>query len=160
MDKTTVSIEISQYNIQASLPDELFVDLARWMIDELRLRIRSLHIIFTDNETLRQMHRDYLNDDTYTDVITFDLGDEEGIEGEIYISLNQAKEQARTYQVSELEEVVRLIIHGILHLAGYEDHLPELRQKMKIEEDKFVRSAMEQFFSDLSDLYVQPTEEA
>jgi rRNA maturation RNase YbeY len=74
----------------------------------------------TDDELLR-LNKDYLNHDTYTDIITFDLSGVEGIEGEIYISLERVLENAMVFGVSAKEELLRVMFHGVLHLMGYKD---------------------------------------
>ncbi len=107
------------------------------MADELNLKADSVNVVFVDDSTLRAMHRQYLDDDTFTDVMTFDLG-EENIEGEIYISTDRALAQADEFGVTPEEEVVRLIIHGLLHLKGYDDTTEKLRSEMKQMEDRLV----------------------
>jgi rRNA maturation RNase YbeY len=108
------------------------------VIGDVKLEAESLDIIFVDDDTLKEMHREYLDDPTFTDVITFDLGDDGVIEGELYISLDRAREQADTYGVPYFTEINRLIIHGILHLKGYDDLTDELRREMKIVENRLV----------------------
>ena len=105
--------------------------------DEIGLRAESVDIIFVDDETLKNMHAEYLDDPTYTDVITFDLG-EEASEGELYISLERAQDQADTYNVPYFTEIKRLIIHGILHLKGYDDIDETKRAEMKTVENRLV----------------------
>ncbi len=108
------------------------------ILTHLELKPVSLNVVFTDDQTLKQMHTRYLNDPSETDVITFDLGEESAIEGEIYISIERAEDQARTYGVTLDEEVLRLIIHGLLHLQGYDDLQEETRKIMKEQEDSLV----------------------
>ena len=105
--------------------------------DDIQLDVESIDIIFMSDEMLKKMHEEYLNDPTLTDVITFDLGDEH-IEGEIYISLDRAMEQAAIYNVPYFIEITRLIIHGILHLKGYDDISEDDRKKMKEIENQLV----------------------
>ncbi len=108
------------------------------IIQTMGLGPKLLNIIFTDDLTLQKMHQRYLNDPEKTDVITFDLGDENGIEGEIYISFDRASQQAKEYGVTLEEEVLRLIVHGLLHLKGYDDLEEEARKIMKAQENLFV----------------------
>lgn len=104
---------------------------------DLSLEAESIDIIFVDDSTLKNMHAEYLDDPTLTDIITFNLG-EEKVEGELYISLDRAQEQAETYKVPYFNEINRLIIHGILHLAGYDDIKEEDRREMKAVENRLV----------------------
>ena len=84
--------------------------------------INSLNIIIEDDEFLRELKKKYFNQDIYTDVITFNLEDKnEPIDGEIYISLPRVIDNSKTYNSNISKEFKRVIIHGILHLFGYED---------------------------------------
>ncbi len=112
--------------------------LIRKVAEDLKMEIESLNIIFVDDETLQKMHLEYLNDPGKTDVITFDLSDGDKIEAEIYISTERAEEQAKEFGATFSEEILRLIIHGLLHLKGYDDLEPEKRKIMKQEEEKLV----------------------
>ena len=115
------------------------------IIQTMGLGPKLLNIIFTDDLTLQKMHQRYLNDPEKTDVITFDLGDENGIEGEIYISFDRASQQAKEYGVTLEEEVLRLIVHGLLHLKGYDDLEEEARKIMKAQENLFVERFRREF---------------
>lgn len=105
------------------------------MLNEINLEARSCAVIFVDDAFLKEMHGRYLSDPTVTDVITFNLGEEE-VEGEIYISTERAAEQAKRYQTAPEEEIIRLIIHGLLHLKGYDDIAEQDRLEMKEEENR------------------------
>ena len=80
----------------------------------------SISYIFVSDSELAEIHGTFLNDSSATDIITFNLG-HNAIEGEIYISAERAGNNAADYNVRLEEEIVRLLIHGILHLAGYDD---------------------------------------
>lgn len=82
----------------------------------------NLTYIFCSDEWLLQMNQDFLRHDYYTDIITFDLSEtSEGIIGEIYISLDRIKDNAKQLNTSLREETLRVIFHGALHLCGYKD---------------------------------------
>ena len=100
------------------------------------LNIRSLEINFVSRETIRKVNNEYLSHDYSTDIITFDYSNERNIlDGEIIISLRDAEENSKKYQVTFDNELLRLIIHGILHLLGYDDvTLPKKRVMKKIED--------------------------
>ena len=121
-----------------SLSQDELTDITRWLCAEIKLSIETLDIIFTDDENLRDLHEDYLNDVDYTDVMTFNLGTNEAIEGEIYISNERALDNASKYKVSQENEICRLIIHGCLHLAGYEDNNEHNQKQMKKKEENFL----------------------
>lgn len=90
----------------------------------------EINIIFVNDDYLRQLHRDFLNDDSYTDVMSFNLNEDNSIEGEIYISLDRARHYANEFNVSLSSEIARLIIHGILHFKGYDDDTEDGKLKM------------------------------
>ena len=120
---------------------------AHWICRELKIPIVSLDIIFTDDKSIRVLHEKYLDDDTVTDVITFNLGDNSNCEGEVYISLDRARKNAEYYHVSIINEIMRLIIHACLHLAGYDDQNDKERKIMKKKEDYYLLIAIEKFIN-------------
>ncbi len=99
----------------------------------------TLSIVFVDDAYLTRLHEEYLQDNSVTDIITFDLSDGDELDSEIYISLPQAATQAKEFAVSLSREVARLLIHGILHLSGYDDHTAEERQQMQKMEEHYLR---------------------
>jgi probable rRNA maturation factor len=103
-----------------------------------KISAQGIHVIFVDDEYLRRLHREYLDDDTPTDVMTFDLSEDGGVEGEIYISLDRAKAQAIQFDVSLDAEIARLIIHGLLHLKGYDDSTKSKREEMRKRENYYL----------------------
>ena len=100
------------------------------------------NIIFIDNEKIREINKEYRNIDRETDVISFALEDNNDIKydgfrvlGDIYISLDKAKEQALLYEHSYKREICFLITHGILHLLGY-DHMEEEEEKIMFDKQE------------------------
>ena len=104
-----------------------------------------IDVIFTDDKSLKKMHREYLDDDTLTDVMTFNLSKSPPIESEIYISIERAHENAQNYNVTYQNELMRLLIHACLHLAGYDDKDEKKRKKMKEQEDYYIDKAEKKF---------------
>ena len=86
-----------------------------------RESLRKLNYVFCDDDYLLGINQQFLNHDTFTDIITFDYSSEGMIEGEIYISTDRVKENAGTYDVDFIEELRRVMAHGLLHLMGYGD---------------------------------------
>ncbi len=103
-----------------------------------------VNIIFLGRDDLRLMKKEYFEKDVYTDVIAFNLNDpDENIEGEIYLSYEQIVNNAKSYKATPSEELNRVIIHGCLHLCGYEDHTTTLKDKMTELENHYLAKLKE-----------------
>lgn len=99
-------------------------------------KIGELNYIFCSDEYLYKINVDYLNHYTYTDIITFDNSEEETIiEGDIFISIDRVKENARKLRQDESTELSRVISHGLFHLMGYKDKSPEQAALMRTKEE-------------------------
>ncbi|NHE59281.1 rRNA maturation RNase YbeY [Cyclobacterium plantarum] len=104
---------------------------------EKGFHISTLNYIFCTDDYLLQINRNYLNHNTYTDIITFDQAEQEGeIEGDIYISIERVKENATSLGVIYHEELLRVLIHGMLHLCGLKDKSQKEKKRMREEEEK------------------------
>jgi probable rRNA maturation factor len=92
--------------------------------------------VFCDDDYLHKLNLQFLNHDTLTDIISFDNSLGKQIHGEIYISVERVKENAGTYQVAFLEELHRVIIHGVLHFCGYKDKTKKQQETMSRKENE------------------------
>lgn len=102
-------------------------------------KLQELTYIFCSDEYLLQINQQYLNHDTYTDIITFDNSDIKGqITGDIFISIERIRENAQKFSISETDELHRVVIHGALHLLGYKDKAPADKKKMTLKEDFYL----------------------
>ena len=126
---------------------DLYSKIISWTCIRLKLQPSSIDVILVDDTTLRELHKIYLDDDSNTDVMTFNLGEDDSIEGEIYISLPRVYEQSQEYNVTYQEELVRILIHACLHLAGYDDLEDDQRMQMKLEEDKLFNEARAEYLA-------------
>ena len=132
-----MEIFVHHLDKELSITEEQLSDLIRQTSKKLELDIQSVQVIFVDDEKLRTMHEQYLNDPDYTDVMTFNLSND-SIEGEIYISDDRVKENAKLFKVTIENEICRNIIHGLLHLAGYTDKEEPEKTIMKQKEEELL----------------------
>jgi len=98
----------------------------------------DLNFIFCSDEYLLHMNRKHLQHDYYTDIITFDYTVKSLVSGDVYISIDRVKENAQTYGVSFKNELLRVIIHGVLHLCGYKDKSDRDARLMRKKEDYYL----------------------
>ncbi|MFC7525467.1 rRNA maturation RNase YbeY [Parapedobacter sp. GCM10030251] len=99
----------------------------------------EINIILCSDAYLLTINRQYLQHDTYTDIVTFDNSDAVGIiAGDIFISIERVRENAAKFGVSEADELHRVIIHGMLHLCGYGDKKKEDKMRMTEKEDFYL----------------------
>ncbi len=95
----------------------------------------DLVFVFCSDEFLLNMNREYLQHDYYTDIITFDYSEGGKLAGEMYISYDRIIDNAKDLKVRELDELHRVIIHGVLHLCGYKDKTKKEEEKMRKAEE-------------------------
>lgn len=97
----------------------------------------TINYIFCDDEYLLQINREYLDHDTYTDIVTFELSEKgEDLLSDIYISVERVRANAETFGTSFTRELHRVIFHGALHLSGYKDKKKEDAQRMRAKEEE------------------------
>lgn len=107
--------------------------------DKEGFTIGQLNYIFCSDEYLHKINLEYLDHDTYTDIITFDNSEDEStIEGDIFVSIDRIRENSQTLNTVFEEEIKRVIIHGLLHLCGYDDHTSEDKAEMRKLESEYI----------------------
>jgi probable rRNA maturation factor len=109
------------------------------VIEKEGFTLGELNYIFCSDEYLNEVNVQYLNHDTYTDIITFDNSEEpDKIEGDIFISTERVEENARTLQLPFEQELRRVLVHGVLHLCGHNDETDEEESAMRIRENLYL----------------------
>lgn len=105
--------------------------------------IETLTYVFCSDKYLLKMNKDFLSHNYYTDIISFDLSETPGnLIGDVYISVDRVKENAKTLGTSLKEELHRVIFHGALHFCGYKDKKPADAKKMRQMEDLWLTAYM------------------
>tara|TARA_B100001093_G_scaffold520315_1_gene614587 strand:- start:3292 stop:3714 length:423 start_codon:yes stop_codon:yes gene_type:complete len=104
---------------------------------ELR-EIGDITFVFCDDNYLHKINLEFLDHDTYTDIITFDYSVGNEVISEIYISVDRVAENAKKYSQTFENEIHRVMIHGALHLCGYKDKLAEDKQIMRDKENHYL----------------------
>ncbi|MBN2200914.1 rRNA maturation RNase YbeY [bacterium] len=129
--------------VRSPLPDRTVRRIAESVLaGETRGRKNSpegeLSIVLTDNAFIRGLNARFLGKNRPTDVIAFLFGEEGGAWGEVYVSVERIGEQAVEYRVPPEQELARCVIHGVLHLQGYDDGTKREREEMRRKEDKYL----------------------
>ena len=121
-----------------ALNERLICDWINGAIRNENKKLGELNCIFCSDSFLYEMNQTYLDHDNYTDIITFNYVEENKISGDLYISVDRVFENATTYKVSKMQELKRVIIHGVLHLIGYNDKTPEEADEIRAKEDFYL----------------------
>jgi len=100
------------------------------------VRNACIGIVCLNDRQCRQLNRKFLGHDYTTDVLSFPLETSPVLEGEVYVNLDRARQQAGDFGVRPLHELARLVIHGTLHLTGYDDRTPRQAARMHAREDR------------------------
>ncbi len=112
--------------------------IKRWIKNSIKYykrEVGEITYIFTNDESLIKINEQFLNHDFFTDIITFDYCDANIIAGDIFISIDRIKENSLIFKTSFYEELFRVLIHGILHLVGFNDHSESEKKEMRRQEN-------------------------
>ncbi len=96
----------------------------------------EINYIFCDDDYLHKINLQYLNHDTLTDIISFDYSEGNFLQGDIFISIERVQDNAKDFNISLLEELKRVMAHGILHYCGYKDKSVEDEKLMRQKEEE------------------------
>lgn len=114
-------------------------DFISVIFSEEGFKLNRLDYVFCTDEKLFTINKKFLQHHTYTDIITFDLSEDESLTGEVYISVERVGENAEKFGVTFEEELHRVIFHGALHLCGYKDKKPEEKTLMRKKENDYLK---------------------
>ena len=136
-------IEITDLQDHVRLDRKQILQVIRRVMKEEGRAAKSLSIVLTDNRHMRDLNREYLGHDSLTDVISFPLEDLDwpsghangGLNGEIIASAELAVQQAQNTNTDPRAELMLYIVHGLLHLMGYDDRNPDVARRMHARED-------------------------
>jgi probable rRNA maturation factor len=101
-------------------------------------KVGNVNVIFVDNRKILEINNTYLKHNYYTDIITFDYSANNIVAGDLYINVDSVKENSLEYKVEFSIEIYRVIVHGLLHLLGYNDFTPEEKVVMREKEDHYI----------------------
>ena len=128
------------YETAFSLDNE--TQLSDWIvmvISEEGYKLEEVNYIFCDDDYLLKLNVEFLKHDTLTDIISFDNSVGKIIQGDIYISIERVKDNAKDFKVSTIEELYRVMVHGILHYCGYKDKSESEERLMRQKENHYLK---------------------
>ena len=134
-----MAISFHSEQIDFSFSDDSAI--AAWLLGVCSSEAKKpsdISYIFCSDDYLLEMNRQYLNHDYYTDVITFDYCTEDHVSGDIFISIDRVVDNAQNMGVSSNDELHRVMVHGLLHLLGYQDKEPSDKEQMTAKEDFYL----------------------
>ena len=118
--------------------------IKRWLKNTIiaeGFTLSEINYIFSSDEYLHKINLQYLDHDTFTDIITFDNSEEENIiEGDIFVSIDRVKENAKDFNSPYEQELRRVLVHGVLHLCGYFDKSVEDQKLMRMKEEFYLNT--------------------
>lgn len=135
MQKIKFNYADRQLNIKGKKEIQAFIP--KVFTDENK-KLKQVNYIFCSDNYLLDINKKHLNHNYYTDIITFDLSEDDHITAEIYISIDRVKENAEVLDVPFFNECLRVIIHGALHLCGYKDQTAHQKLVMRDMEDQYI----------------------
>ena len=118
--------------------------IAAWLkrvAQEEGYTLGDVNYIFCSSEVHRKMNIDFIGHDYFTDIITFDYSDLKGegiVSGDIFIDVDTVADNARIYGATRRDEMLRVVVHGVLHLCGQKDKTPRAEKQMHRKEDKYI----------------------
>ncbi len=116
--------------------------VTKWLLTVIRSHRKKageINFIFSSDEHLFNLNKQYLKHKSYTDIITFEYSTDKELLSDIFISVERVKENAKKFKTTFESELHRVMVHGVLHLLGYKDKKPAEKKKMRTAEEKFLK---------------------
>lgn len=132
MSKIAFFYEETDFNLPKTTKTKAWI---KSIIQAENYGIEQINYIFCSDTYLHSLNIEYLNHDTFTDIITFDYTEGIHLEGDIYISVDRVSENAQTQKIDFDTELQRVMAHGLLHMMGYNDKTEEEKDQMRQKED-------------------------
>jgi rRNA maturation RNase YbeY len=130
-----------KYHFEGDFSLSNHLNYTEWLVNVVHTEgkeVGELNYIFDSDEALLKLNRNYLNHDYFTDILTFDYSEGPLVSGDIFISEERVKDNAKTFEVKEEDEFRRVMVHGVLHLLGYKDETDEEKRLMRAKEDEML----------------------
>ena len=124
-----------KFDLQGKLANNRWL---RFVAEAEAKRIGDVNIVFCSDPYILDVNINYLGHDYYTDIITFDYVEGDVLSGDLFISIDSVRENASFYGADFPTELRRVMVHGLLHLIGYDDHTPEEQKVMRNKEDYYL----------------------
>lgn len=136
------AIAINFFSEETNFKPKQVTLLRNWLLKSIEAEnytLIELNFIYCSDDYLLKINKEYLNHDTYTDTVTFDNSEIEGeILGDIFISIDRIRENAKTFKTATKDELHRVMIHSTLHLLGYKDKSPKDKTQMTAKENEYL----------------------
>ena len=134
-----MSVNFHREEVKISIDEILISSWVKKSAKTLGRNLGEICIVFCGDEYLKKINAEHLKHDYYTDIITFDYSKDNEISGDLFISIDRVKENAKTNKVEFMNELCRVIIHGVLHLCGFNDKTTEEKIEIRQKENFFLR---------------------
>jgi len=134
-------MSVTYFNEDVPFPKLKRRSTTNWIKETIRLEEKSIgdiSFIFCSDDYLLEVNKKYLTHDYYTDIITFDYVEDGLISGDIFISIDRVKENAKLFSTSMENELNRVLVHGVLHLLGYKDKIKKDKTLMTFKENYYL----------------------
>jgi rRNA maturation RNase YbeY len=134
-------MSVTYFNEDVPFPKLKRRNTTNWIKETIHLEEKSIgdiSIIFCSDDYLLEVNKKYLTHDYYTDIITFDYVEDGLISGDIFISIDRVKENAKLFSTTVENELNRVLVHGVLHLLGYKDKIKKDKTLMTFKENYYL----------------------